>query len=244
MMIFLLAQVVLCLLAIWSSEAGLLSSPTRNTKLSNRQLSPLRQKRAILHHSAYSRNRDLPSDWLKSSRVVPTETDDSTQHKSKSRSPDQTSYHYPKNTSMGSSDIQTWLDQHNAYRARYGAEELTWSESLVETAKRVTDSCVFEHTQNDQYGENIAAGQTSIKEVVAGWVGGPNEKSAYDPQNPTPSHFTQVVWLSTKEVGCYMTTCDHVSQADLPQSPVQFWACDYNPPGNVMGEFASNVKVD
>jgi len=34
-----------------------------------------------------------------------------------------------------------------------------------------------------------------------------DEAKDYDPNNPTYSHFTQVVWKATKEVGCAIVTC-------------------------------------
>lgn len=89
----------------------------------------------------------------------------------------------------------------------------------------------------------MSAGQSSIQEVVEGWVKGPNEKDSYSGPSSEPSHFTQVVWLATTQLGCHAGTCQNVQGANLPQSPVTFWACNYNPPGNVIGEFAQNVKA-
>uniref|UniRef100_A0A0S1MJZ2 SCP domain-containing protein n=1 Tax=Phakopsora pachyrhizi TaxID=170000 RepID=A0A0S1MJZ2_PHAPC len=141
------------------------------------------------------------------------------------------------------SEIKQWLDLHNHFRSQYGAAPLKWNPKLVQASKHLIDTCVWRHTQNNQYGENMSAGQSSIREVVEGWVNGPEEKDSYTGSNSAPSHFTQVVWLSTTEVGCYHSTCQNVRGANLPQSPVTFWACNYNPPGNVIGEFAQNVKA-
>ncbi|KAI9627485.1 hypothetical protein KEM48_009784 [Puccinia striiformis f. sp. tritici PST-130] len=142
-----------------------------------------------------------------------------------------------------SSDIKQWLDQHNKFRAQYKAAPLKWSETLVAASKRLTDTCVWRHTQNNRFGENMSAGQTSIREVVTGWVAGPDERDSYSGGNTEPSHFTQVVWQATTEVGCHKATCRDVRGANLPQSPVTFWACNYNPAGNVIGEIAQNVKA-
>lgn len=141
------------------------------------------------------------------------------------------------------SDIKRWLDSHNKFRAQYSAGPLKWSEELVAASKRLTDTCVWRHTQNNPFGENMSAGQKSIEEVVSGWVTGPDEKNSYTGGNTEPSHFTQVVWEATTEVGCYQGMCQDVRGANLPQSPVTFWACNYNPPGNVIGEIAKNVKA-
>ncbi|MBW0479538.1 hypothetical protein O181_019253 [Austropuccinia psidii MF-1] len=141
------------------------------------------------------------------------------------------------------SGIQTWLQEHNKYRSQYGVVPLQWSEALVASSQRLTDRCVWHHTPNNPFGENIAVGQTSIAQTLDDWVNGPDEKDAYTPSNPIYSHFTQVIWKDTTEVGCSITTCETVSGANLPQSPVKFWACNYNPPGNVIGQFPENVKA-
>lgn len=35
----------------------------------------------------------------------------------------------------------------------------------------------------------------------------------YDPINPVPSHFTQVVWKETTEVGCAVQRCNGIFPA-------------------------------
>ena len=54
--------------------------------------------------------------------------------------------------------------------------------------------------------ENLAAGSGSytVSDGIDAWNA---EAKDYDPQNPTFSHFTQVVWKGTKEVGCAFVTC-------------------------------------
>ena len=54
--------------------------------------------------------------------------------------------------------------------------------------------------------ENLAAGSGSytVSDGIDGWNA---EAKDYNPQNPTFSHFTQVVWKGTKEVGCAFVTC-------------------------------------
>ncbi|EFP90739.1 uncharacterized protein PGTG_16765 [Puccinia graminis f. sp. tritici CRL 75-36-700-3] len=151
-------------------------------------------------------------------------------------------YKGPKIHTDGS-EIQQWLKFHNKFRAQYKAAPLKWNPALVAASKRLTDTCVWRHTQNNEYGENMSAGQSSIEEVVTGWVTGPEEKDSYTGGNTEPSHFTQVVWQATTEVGCYKSVCKDVRGANLPQSPVTFWACNYNPAGNVIGEIAQNVKA-
>ncbi len=75
----------------------------------------------------------------------------------------------------------------------------------------------------------------TIPNVVKAWY---DEEPLYDYNNPGFSsdtgHFTQVVWKSTKEIGCgYRTGCGG--------SWPNVWVCQYNPAGNVIGNFADNV---
>ena len=54
--------------------------------------------------------------------------------------------------------------------------------------------------------ENLAAGTGgyTVTEGINAWT---DEAGDYDPNNPTYSHFTQVVWKSTTELGCAMVDC-------------------------------------
>lgn len=50
------------------------------------------------------------------------------------------------------------LSYHNASRAHHGAGRMQWSTNLAVAALRSASKCKFEHTTNNPYGENIAAG--------------------------------------------------------------------------------------
>lgn len=141
------------------------------------------------------------------------------------------------------SDAFRWVDSHNKVRAKYGVQPLVWDHQLASSAKACTQTCVWKHTSNDVFGENIAAGQPTIESVVDAWVNGPTEKDSYVPSNPVDSHFTQVVWKDSARIGCALTTCSEVAGSGLPQNPVPFWACEYDPPGNVEGEYTQNVNA-
>lgn len=54
--------------------------------------------------------------------------------------------------------------------------------------------------------ENLAAGtgDYTVTNAINDWM---SEASNYDPNNPVYSHFTQVVWKSTTQVGCAIFTC-------------------------------------
>jgi hypothetical protein len=47
--------------------------------------------------------------------------------------------------------------------------------------------------------------------VVHPFLSGP--LADYDPKNPTYSHFKQVVWKSTTQVGCAVATCSGIFDA-------------------------------
>ncbi|KAI5835892.1 PR-1-like protein [Schizophyllum commune Tattone D] len=132
-------------------------------------------------------------------------------------------------------DVQQWLDLHNAERAKHGADPLTWSDEVAKYAQDYSAKCVWEHS-GGQYGENLAAGPgLTIEGAVNMW----NEESKdYDPANPQYSHWTQVVWKGTTQLGCGVTVCPSVAGMDN----ASLYVCSYNPPGNYIGEFGENVQ--
>lgn len=133
------------------------------------------------------------------------------------------------------------LDAHNAKRARHCAPPLTWSDELTQLAQSwagelARRGCAFEHNGNTSYGENLAAGTSgrlSPEAVVEMWY---REVADYDFQrggfSMETGHFTQVVWQGTERIGCGMTTCNGLD----------VWVCNYDPPGNVEGQYAQQVR--
>lgn len=133
--------------------------------------------------------------------------------------------------------------QHNAARAKYGADPLTWNSAIYDDTLAYANNCVFEHSGGDGYGENLAAGSWDtygIVDAVNDWM---SEAPDYDYNNPgfseNAGHFTQVVWKSTTQVACAVASCP--SGTIFPDSASQYVICRYTPPGNYDGEFAANV---
>src|SRR5437870_4733894 len=93
-------------------------------------------------------------------------------------------------------------------------------------------------------GENIAAsappGHWAASDVVAAWA---SEAQDYDYATNTCApgkkcgHYTQLVWRDSVRVGCAHQVCDtNWPFAPSPPGRWDFWVCDYEPPGNRVGQ--------
>ncbi|KAH9486756.1 Protein PRY2 [Psilocybe cubensis] len=135
-------------------------------------------------------------------------------------------------------DIQAYLAGHNTIRAQHGAAPLTWSDSLAAKAQQWANGCKFQHSGGSlgPFGENLAAGTGSdygISQAIKDWT---DEVSDYNPSNPVASHFTQVVWKGTSEVGCAVQSCNGIFDASF--GPAKYFVCEYSKQGNIVGQFA------
>jgi hypothetical protein len=134
-------------------------------------------------------------------------------------------------------DLDRILDAHNKYRKKHCAPALDWSDDLAETAQKWADklakrNCAFEHSES-KYGENLAAGTTMGPDRAAEiWY---EEKQHHNFRagnfSMRAGHFTQLVWVGTKRLGCGTSQCDGK----------RIWVCNYDPPGNVQGQFRKHV---
>jgi len=145
---------------------------------------------------------------------------------------------------------QTWLDLHNQVRAHpqppppSPLPPLTWSTGAAQVAQGWADNCNYQHNAGrGPRGENIAAsappGRWGISDVVGAWAG---EVSDYDYSNNTCApgkdcgHYTQIVWRDTTRVGCAHRLCNTNTPFGSQAPDWDFWVCDYEPPGNVIGQ--------
>jgi len=126
------------------------------------------------------------------------------------------------------------LDAHNAARRRVGVPPLNWSPQLAavaqDWARYLMASRSFAHRPNNRYGENlytISGAAASPAQVVASWA---DEVRGYDIRRNSCfgvcGHYTQVVWRATLSVGCGVAT----------DAEREVWVCDYDPPGNYVGQ--------
>jgi uncharacterized protein YkwD len=145
----------------------------------------------------------------------------------------------PPDSSPEATFARELLEAHNRHRTAHCAPPLRWDERLQRVAQGWADElvrrgCAFEHADSP-YGENLAAGTSgslNAEAVVAMWH---REVSEYDFArggfSMQTGHFTQVVWRGTERVGCGTATCNGL---DL-------FVCNYDPPGNVQGQYRQNV---
>jgi hypothetical protein len=132
-------------------------------------------------------------------------------------------------TAMGPRcDPKAALAMHNSWRAKYGRAPLVWDDALARSAKRKTDSCVFNHKglnslNGVDLGENLAWGNPTYECAAAidDWT---KEESRPDP--PPFNHATQTLWRSARKVGCALTPCK--AAVDAPRGQGDLIACHYD----------------
>jgi len=148
------------------------------------------------------------------------------------------------------------LNAHNAARKTHGAGNLVWADDLTAYAKTWAEKCGWYHGGYPSgTGQNLAAGASSAsvatqspETVVNMWMA---EEKDYNPSAPVYSHFTQVVWKATTQLGCYQAQCANSNfknqngQLVFNNSQlksVAYTVCNYRKAGNVQGQYAANVQ--
>ena len=133
-------------------------------------------------------------------------------------------------------EIESMMKSHNKWRAEVGVGPLEWSDELSRSAldwakKLRDDNCGFYHSDVN-YGENIWKGTSgffSVEDVVNAWG---SEKADYNYKTnkckpgKACGHYTQIVWKNTTKVGCAKIECNGTTT----------WVCQYDPPGNWIGQ--------
>nr|WP_256364131.1 CAP domain-containing protein [Thermodesulfovibrio sp. N1] len=129
------------------------------------------------------------------------------------------------------------INAHNQWRKQVGVPNLVWSKELEKIAQNWANklaknySCRMIHSSN-RLGENIFWSNSPVrpKYVVDYWA---QERFNYDyysnscRQDKICSHYTQIIWRETKELGCARALCSKGEE---------IWVCNYNPAGNIVGK--------
>lgn len=143
---------------------------------------------------------------------------------------------------------------HNQVRAKYGVPEVIWSDQLAQFAQiwanylAEKNQCRMKHRPRkgkytQKYGENIywaspvrwSSGKREIQKVTPADVTNSWADEVKDYSYKTNrcksgevcGHYTQVVWKNSKNIGCAMALCPDKGQ---------IWVCNYDPPGNYVGQ--------
>jgi uncharacterized protein YkwD len=136
-------------------------------------------------------------------------------------------------------DVKGLIDAHNRVRAKHCAPPLHWSAKVAASAQAWAShlrdrGCGLGHS-GGEYGENLAAataGMLDAAAVVAMWYDEIKHYSFHSGGfSMKTGHFTQVVWRETTTLGCGRTQC----------KGLDLWVCQYDPPGNVQGQYLQNV---
>lgn len=143
--------------------------------------------------------------------------------------------HFGPSSSVSAAPIShSMLEAHNEVRARVNVPPLAWSDRLAGIARDwafdLVRSRQFYHRPNSRLGENlfeISGAHASPGEVVQNWASEVKEYSyRANSCRGVCGHYTQLVWRSTKEVGCAVARGEGR----------EIWVCNYDPPGNWIGE--------
>ncbi|KAI0660773.1 CAP domain-containing protein [Cubamyces menziesii] len=141
----------------------------------------------------------------------------------------------PSPSSSPITDDQAYLDLHNIVRNLVNAPPLTWSDDLASKAQSYAARCKLKHSDgaNGPVGENLVAatGAFDVNSAVKLFV---QDASQFHTVPFTFSHFTQVIWKSTTQLGCGSALCDNIFPDQ--DGKATYHVCLYDPVGNVVGQ--------
>lgn len=133
---------------------------------------------------------------------------------------------------------KTMLQKHNKARAFHHAPPLKWNATMAKAAQKWVNHCKFEHDTRRTWGENLYM-VYNYSRLSRHWLASDAVRMWYDEvkthnwDKPQYSHFTQVVWKNSKQLGCALKYCK------VPRAIII--SCKYHPPGNYIGQFKQNV---
>lgn len=154
---------------------------------------------------------------------------------------------FPNCFAVTQSQRDTILNLHNMIRSHYNLPKLVWDMNIEKQAQSWADSLqktgVFAHSSSifrkwmwENLYTSVSSGQKLLLnwyDAVTSWL---NEWQDYDYNSNTCKswslcgHFTQIVWKNTTKIGCGQSTRKKWKITTL------YWVCEYDPPGNYVGE--------
>ena len=142
------------------------------------------------------------------------------------------------------------VNQHNTLRKKHKTNNLTKLAAIAKMAKACSDGCAklgnLQHTRdyynNQPVGQNlyVSTWAPSAADVLQGWYY--EEEPHYDyakgksKDGEVTGHFTQVVWKSSKQIGCAFSVGKFMSY-----NSAYYICCDYFPAGNYQNQYTTNV---
>ena len=149
----------------------------------------------------------------------------------------------PTNQSKANRSIA--LKAHNDKRELHNSPPLEWDESIASSAQAYANELAendegLKHSDTDK-GENLyfsTKKNVTVNDAIAGWYDGekPGTPGGYNFCDPgfsyTAGHYTQVLWKDSQKLGCGKST---------GKSGATYIVCQYDPRGNIMGQFPCNV---
>ena len=145
---------------------------------------------------------------------------------------------------LKSNEKQEILAAQNRYRAEVNVTALNWSENLSHQAQECADynAANFlpqgrqKHCPKSGFGQNIALATLSLHRTLSQMVDqwGDEKRNFINGEYPSVSatgspgdvsHYTQIIWQETEDVGC----------GKANSSGYEILVCDYSPRGNING---------
>lgn len=136
--------------------------------------------------------------------------------------------------SLTQAEITTILDEHNKVRAALGLGKLMWNCELAGTAQEWAARGLFKHRETD-LGESLFVSTNPEVGVGGAMLNWEKEKAFWNnatgtcQPGKTCTHYTQMVWRATTEIGCGINRAASGQWKTL-------MVCNYNPAGNGAGK--------
>lgn len=104
--------------------------------------------------------------------------------------------------------------------------------SLIHLADNITDKVLENRCWTTSSAGCLGNGEKPVNK----WY---EERDSYDPSNPVASHFTQLVWKASTNVGCGYVNYLYVDNGTNKYYSVV--VCNYYLSGNFKGSYGTNV---